>query len=256
MRYFLDLSFKGTAFSGWQAQDNAPSVQQTVNEALATLAGETAAATGCCRTDAGVHAVQLVAHFDAPSELEPYKFLHQLNGLLPHGIAAQALHRVAPAAHARYDAVARTYGYAATRRKNPFLTDYAAGFYFDLDLDRIRAACALLPGHTDYRCFARQGGSSDMHCTVRSAEWRFENGLHRFTVTANRFLRGMVRALVGTLVEVGKGRLTPAQFGELLAGGNRADAGASVPACGLYLLAVDYPFIPPRAPRGLPGTVF
>jgi len=248
MRYFLEISFKGTRYSGWQVQDNARSVQQVLHEAMGTLAGATVTTSGCCRTDAGVHALQLFAHFDSDAPLDAYRYTHQLNGMLPADIAVNGLHAVAGDAHARYDAVARTYRYFAVRHKHAFLDEMAAGFYFDLDVDRMNEACSHLAGHTDYRCFARSGADTkDTRCTVREASWTYRDGLFRFTVTANRFLRGMVRAMVGTLVEVGRGRLSVDGFRTVLAG-DRTGAGASAPAQGLFLARVTYPYLATEPP--------
>lgn len=246
-RYFLEFSFSGTHYSGWQIQENAISVQQKVNEALSTIACVPVETIGCGRTDTGVHAKQFFAHFDWKEIVtDKYRFLHQLNGMLPHDIAMHDLHDVKEGAHARFDAFERTYEYYAYRKKNVFLKNNAAAFYFDLDIALINKACIVLFEYDDFNCFAKNRSDvKDTICKIKKAEWQTDRagGRHQFTITANRFLRGMVRAIVGTLVQVGKEEITVDDFHKIIEGKNRMDAGASVPACGLYLSGIKYPFL-------------
>jgi tRNA pseudouridine38-40 synthase len=243
-RYFLEICFNGKRYHGWQSQTNAISVQQVVQHALQTLTGENVSTTGCCRTDTGVHALQFFVHVDLSNPIsQPEKFVFSLNGILPEDIAVYDLYPVEKDAHARFDAIRRTYCYFACRHKNPFIKDRAAAFYFDLDVERIQECCSRLMSHEDFSAFARKGSDDNTRCQIYQAHWQMHEGLHCFTITANRFLRGMVRAITGTLVKAGKGLITPDDFENIIRQGNRQQAGASVPPHGLYLVAVEYPYL-------------
>jgi tRNA pseudouridine38-40 synthase len=244
-RYFLELSFKGTLYSGWQIQDNAISVQEKLNDALTILLGAKTESTGCGRTDTGVHAKQFFAQFDAANELtDKYKFVHQLNSILPNDISVFDFHLVKEDASARYDAVKRTYEYYLYRNKNPFLKEFAAAMFYDVDVEKINRACAILLEHDDFKCFSKSRTQvKHTICNITEAKWETKNDFHIFTISANRFLRGMVRAIVGTLLETGKGSLSLEDFKKIIENKNRADAGASVDACGLYLSKIEYPYL-------------
>ena len=244
-RYFIRLAFKGTAYSGWQVQDNAVSVQQKVHDALSVLLGEPIETTGCGRTDTGVHATRFYAHFDVSNAIvNPEKVLYSANAILPHDIVLKELFRVDDTAHARFDARRRTYEYFITTSKNPFLRELAHFEPVLPDMDLMNRACLHLPGTRDFSSFARtHGGTQNPICTVDEALWRKQDELLIFTISSNRFLRNMVRAVVGTLLEVGKGKLDPDAIPALLESTDRGKAGASAPACGLYLSAIEYPYI-------------
>ncbi len=243
-RYFLEICFNGKRYHGWQSQTNAISVQQVVQQSLQVLTGESISITGCCRTDTGVHALQFFFHFDLSQPVnEQEKFVFSLNGILPADIAVYQLYAVDPHAHARYDAMRRTYCYLAYRHKNPFIRNMAAAFYFDLNIECIQECCKRLMGYEDFSAFARKGADDNPHCQIYEASWQMHEGLHCFTISANRFLRGMVRAITGTLVKAGKGLITPDDFENIIRQGNRQYAGASVPPHGLYLVAVEYPYL-------------
>lgn len=248
VRYFLRLAYDGGPFHGWQVQPNAQTVQQFLNEALSTLLRHPVETTGCGRTDTGVHAREFYAHFDTGETVaDSGKFLHSLNAILPLEIAVYELIPVEPAAHARFDAVSRSYEYVVIDHKDPFLLERALYWPHGFDLDRMKDAADLLLTHSDFACFTKAGGASNgTNCTVTTATW--EQREHRivFKISANRFLRNMVRAIVGTLLEVGQGKLSREGFHEILLHGDRSDAGVSVPPHGLYLTRVDYPFIIPN----------
>lgn len=245
MRYFLRLAYDGRPFHGWQVQPNAVTVQQALNEALAVLLKETVETTGCGRTDTGVHATEFFAHFDTTVDLmDQTRFLRSLNALLPAEIAVYELLAVHPEAHARFDAVSRTYEYHLTGRKDPFLRDRALFHPQPLDVDRMNEAARLLTEHEDFACFNKAGGAqTGTNCKITEAVWKVFPDRMVFTVTANRFLRNMVRAMVGTLLEVGEGRCSIEEFKIILDSGDRSDAGMSVPAHGLFLVRVVYPYI-------------
>jgi tRNA pseudouridine38-40 synthase len=256
-RYFLEFCFKGTHYSGWQIQENAVSVQEKVNKALSTLFKTKIETAGCGRTDTGVHAKQFFAQFDLQKDIkDKYKFIHQLNSILPHDISVFDYYPVKDDASARYDAVSRTYEYYLYQKKNPFLKGYAAVLLFEVDTKKINKACKILFEHDDFKCFSKSRTQvKHTICKITEAKWTEENGLHKFTITANRFLRGMVRAIVGTLLEVGKGELTIEEFRKIIENKERSAAGASVDACGLYLSKIEYPFLKVERGDGFPFEI-
>ncbi|WP_262248935.1 tRNA pseudouridine(38-40) synthase TruA [Parapedobacter soli] len=247
-RYFLEIAFDGGAYHGWQVQANALTVQEVLDRALTTLLRQPTATVGCGRTDTGVHARQLFAHFDWVGTALPMdgrSFIHRLNALLPHDIAAKRLIAVAPDAHARFDAVSRAYEYHAHLRKDPFLHGRSWLLRDVPDVQAMNEAAKLLYGYEDFSCFSKS--NTQVHtniCRITHAEWRWV-GTDRlvFHISANRFLRNMVRAIVGTLMEIGRGEQPPRHMHTVIQSKDRSVAGASVPACGLYLSAVAYPFI-------------
>ena len=242
MRYFITFSYRGTDFHGSQTQPNGNTVQAEMESAFATILREPVALTFAGRTDAGVHAEKMIAHFDWPKAL-PANFIGRLNNLLPASIAVSDIQRVTDEAHARFDAVARTYRYRITTRKDPFLcfthTRVAAG----LDFEAMNQAAQRLLGKQDFASFCRvHTDVKTTICDVREAKWVQENETEAyFVITADRFLRNMVRAVVGTLFDVGRGKMTEQQFTDIIAARNRCRAGHSAPAEGLSLVEIIYP---------------
>lgn len=256
MRYFLELAYKGTNYSGWQVQANAVSIQEKINDALSILAGNSIETLGCGRTDTGVHAKQFFVQFDWKSPIiDPYRFNFQLNGILPNDIVIFNLHQVPDDASARYDAVSRIYEYYIYAKKNPFLRDFACWYPKPLDFGVLNQAASILIGEKDFECFSKS--RSDVKhfiCTVHEAGWQMEKDLLVFKITANRFLRGMVRAIVGTLLKAGSGEISIQDIDRILENKKRSDAGMSVPAQGLYLSSIQYPFI--KSDSKLKSTIF
>lgn len=242
MRYAIFFAYDGTAYHGWQFQPNANSVQQEIETALHTILRQPISVTGAGRTDTGVHARDMACHFEWEAELDVAHMCFKLNCLLPEDIAVREVKVVAPDWHARFSAVARTYHYYITTRKDPFTHPYALRLYFPLDVERMNEAARLLLTHTDFGCFCKSHSDNKTNiCYITEAQWIVDDdaSIH-FRITANRFLRNMVRAIVGTLIEVGKGKMTIAQFHDVLLSNCRSRAGESVPARGLFLEEVRY----------------
>lgn len=242
MRYFITLSYDGTAYHGWQVQPNANTVQAELNRALTTLLRTDTPTTGAGRTDAGVSADMMVAHFDA-AMLDAPQLCYKLNRLLPPDIAIRAIRPVRPDAHARFDATSRTYHYYIYREKDPFRRRRAAQFAFPLDFGRMNEAAAALLDYTDFTSFSKvHTDTKTNNCRIDHAEWtEIEPGLWRFEICADRFLRNMVRAIIGTLIEVGRGRLSHEQFRAVIERKDRCAAADSVPANALSLVGITYP---------------
>ena len=256
MRYKITLSYDGAAFSGWQVQPNAPSVQECLQKARGTLLREKIAVTGAGRTDAGVHAIGYVAHFDsAQAGLETGDFGYKLNAILPRSVVIHEVAAAAPDFHARFDARLRSYRYYIHRTKDPFAERFSWQCGYPLDLEAMNRAAAYLLGQHDFSCFEKTGGANKTSvCTIRTARWETYTPDHVasmgfparegdylvFHVEADRFLRNMVRAIVGTLIEVGRGRREPGWMNELLSSGDRCAAGESVPGHALFLDQVRY----------------
>ena len=242
MRYFIEFTYNGSSFHGSQTQPNGNTVQSEMEAAFATLLREPVSLTFAGRTDAGVHAEKMIAHFDWNKTL-PAHIEGRLNGLLPDSIAVRSICRVIDLAHARFDATARTYRYRITTRKDPFLYITRTRVAPGLDFDAMNGAAQLLLGKQDFASFCRaHTDAKTTICDVREARWVQETDTEAyFVITADRFLRNMVRAVVGTLFEVGRGKMTEAQFGEVIAAHNRCRAGHSVPAEGLSLVEIIYP---------------
>ncbi len=242
-RYFAWLSYDGTAYHGWQIQPNADSVQQRVNSALSTLLRADTAVTGAGRTDTGVHAAVMVCHFDHAPGLDTEWLCARLNRVLPRDISVSRVARVNPRAHARFDATARTYHYHVYLRKNPFLRHYAARLVYEPDFRLMNETAQQLLGTRDFTSFSKVHTDTKTNiCTLTRAEWtETAPGLWRFEISADRFLRNMVRAVVGTLLDVGRGRMTPDDFARVVASKDRCAAGDSVPANALSLVDIKYP---------------
>lgn len=242
MRYFLHLSYKGTNYHGWQIQPNAHTVQAEIQEGLSTILRTKVDIMGSGRTDTGVHAKVQVAHFDFDEPLDMDQLVHKLNGLLPSDISIQSCAEVKPDAHSRFDAIERDYRYYINHRKSPFLTTESYYFSYDLDLDLMNAAAKELLGEQDFESFSKvKTEVNNFICNISKAEWFEQNDQLVFHVRANRFLRGMVRALVGTLIQVGQKKLTVEEFKTVIKAKNRKSAGRAVPPHGLFLTAVKYP---------------
>ncbi len=242
MRYFVFFSYDGTAYHGWQIQPNADSVQEQLNRALTTLLRTSIETVGAGRTDTGVHAESMAAHFDA-EELDTAWLAEKLNRLLPQDIAVQKVRAVKPEAHARFDAKARTYHYHVYAKKNPFFRHYATRLHFTPNYAEMNTAAELLLETKDFTSFSKLHTDVKTNfCRVSRARWvQMEDDHWRFEITADRFLRNMVRAVVGTLLEVGRGRMTLQQFADVIAQKNRCAAGDSVPGNALRLVDVVYP---------------
>lgn len=241
MRYFLDISYNGAAYHGWQRQANAHTVQQEIEEGLSRILGAQIGITGSGRTDTGVHAKKQIAHFDAETELPESQIQYKLNGLLPDEVAINSCRKVQPEAHARFDAQERGYHYYIHQKKTPFLVGQSYYFSHSLNVERMNEAAQKLLGKQDFESFSRvKTEVNNFFCEILTANWYRENDQLIFNVRANRFLRGMVRALVGTLLEVGRGKLTVEDFVTIIAAKNRTKAGRAVPPHGLYLSEVNY----------------
>lgn len=246
-RYFLTLAYRGTKYCGWQIQPNAPSVQQTIEDALSVILKTRTPITGCGRTDTGVHARYYVAHFDSKEDLPP-TFIHGLNSLLPDDIAIYSCTAVQSDAHARFDAFERSYEYHITFRKNPFLNDRAWFYpqYRQLDSEKMQEVASLLPKFKDFRPFCKSDSGLDHYqCDLRDARWEYlpdSTGLI-FHISANRFLRGMVRLIVGACIQAGKGQLGSEEVHDALEKQRPLGKNLSVPAHGLFLTAVRYPYL-------------
>ena len=243
-RYFVFLSFRGTAYCGWQLQPGKHTVQGVLNKALSTILSTNINVTGAGRTDTGVHASFFCAHFDTTrAGIEnDQQFLYNLNSLLPDDIAVSSIKRVRNDSNARFDAISRTYTYTIATMKDPFLADSAWLLYWKLDLDLLNKASAILLDHADFTSFSRlHGGNKTNICRITEAFWEEQPGKLVFTITADRFLRNMVRAITGTLIPVGRGKISLKDFEDVINGRNRGLAGQSAPAQGLSLTKIVYP---------------
>ncbi|MCF8257132.1 MAG: tRNA pseudouridine(38-40) synthase TruA [Flavobacteriales bacterium] len=243
MRYFLELQYNGTGFHGWQIQPNGITVQQELTDRVSMLLKAPTSIVGCGRTDTGVHAREYFAHFDAGQLPDGAAiFLFKLNNMLHPNIAVRAIHLMADNAHARFSARWRSYEYVIIRRKDPFHQGLSWRCMYSVDIDRMNEAAQLLLGERDFACFCRSHASNNTNiCTITEARWEEDGDLLRFHITANRFLRNMVRAIVGTLVDIGRGRSDGTAMQRILDSGDRSEAGTSAPAQGLYLSRVQYP---------------
>ncbi len=241
MRYFTRFSYKGTQYRGWQSQPNAVTVQGTMEHAFSLLLGEPIALTGAGRTDAGVHASEMFAHFDANALEDIPKWIHKLNSFLPNDIAVHAIYEVAPDAHARFDATKRTYEYRIATQKDVFSTEFAWRHTLPLDVAAMNEAAAFLMEYDDFECFSKVDTDvSSFRCAITEAKWEQRGAELVFRIAADRFLRNMVRAIVGTLVTIGSGKATPNDIRGIIESRDRGRAGFSVPAHGLSLVKVDY----------------
>ena len=241
MRYFIDISYDGSNYHGWQIQPNADTVQHQINLAFSTILNEEINVLGAGRTDTGVHAKKMIAHFDTNQTIDFEKFKYRINGFLKNDISLNDIYKVKEDAHARFSAISRTYEYRVSRNKNPF----SVNSYFlirDLDFQSMKKACKFLHGSHDYTSFAKLHSENyTNNCEVYIANWKEDENLLIFTIKANRFLRNMVRAIVGTLIEIGEGKISFSDIETILMSKDRAKAGYSVPANGLSLIEIEYP---------------
>ena len=243
-RYFVQLSYNGGAYHGWQIQPSGITVQEELNKAFATiLRNPDISLTGAGRTDAGVHAKMMVAHFDleAPLTIDLDKLVANLNSLLPFDIAIQKIWAVEPDMHARFSAKMRTYKYYLTLKKNPFTPALVTRIIGDLDFEEMNKAAKCLLNYSDFTSFSKlHTDTKTNNCFITEAYWQEEEDMWVFTISADRFLRNMVRAIVGTLLEVGRGKMSVQHFCEIIEKKDRCSAGTSAPPQGLYLYKIEY----------------
>jgi tRNA pseudouridine38-40 synthase len=241
-RYYVQLSYKGTRYFGWQRQPNAISVQEVMEKTLSVVLREDIAVVGAGRTDTGVHASFYVLHFDVSVEIQDTeKLLYHLNRFLPDDIAIQKIKKVSNDFHARFSAISRTYKYYISRVKDPFTTETSYQFTVLLDIEKMNEAAKTLFEYTDFTSFAKlHTDVKTNNCKIFQAEWAQENNQLVFIIKADRFLRNMVRAIVGTLLEVGKGKITIDDFRKIIESKNRGTAGTSAPPQGLFLVDIGY----------------
>lgn len=242
-RYFIELAYNGTRFHGWQVQPNAKSVQETLEYTLSTICHETIAVTGAGRTDTGVHAAYFIAHFDSEKEnLDHPDFMRRLNSFLNADVAVFRLTKVEAAAHARFDAVSRTYHYFINQQKDPFLQDTSWYYSGSLNVDKMSEACGALLGQHDFTSFSKLHTDVKTNmCVVHEARWMRSEHRLTFIIRADRFLRNMVRAIVGTMVLIGQSKISPDEFRQIIELRDRGAAGASAPPEGLFLMDIEYP---------------
>lgn len=240
-RYFLEVSYLGTRYAGFQVQPNAATIQEELEKAWAVFFRKPVSLTGSSRTDAGVHALQNYFHFDWPELVDP-ACVYNLNALLPGDIAVKRLQRMAPEAHARFDAMGRAYAYRIYQVKDPFREGRAYYFPYTLDRDLLQQGAALIMGYSDFAAFSKKGSQAKTTiCTIAESYWEFGEQEWVYRVRANRFLRGMVRGLTGTMLQLGRGKININEFQSIIESKEQARADFSVPGMGLYLEEVAYP---------------
>jgi tRNA pseudouridine38-40 synthase len=243
-RYFIEISYLGTHYHGWQLQPNATTVQMVLEDSLITLTGSSIKTTGAGRTDTGVHARHFTAHFDSDHPVfdAGSHCVYKLNCILPADISVNDLYPVKPEAHARFSALSRTYEYRLSQYKDPFDTTLSWNFSRPLDIAAMNQAARKLMEYSDFTSFSKlHSDVKTNNCHIMEAAWRAHSGKIIFTIKADRFLRNMVRAIVGTMIEIGQGNIDLNQFADIIAGKDRSLAGFSVPAHGLYLVVIAYP---------------
>lgn len=244
MRYFIRFSYNGTKYHGWQTQPNAVSVQETLSKALSVIMNVPIELMGAGRTDTGVHAREMFAHFDCENAFDIPALIHKTNSFLPKDIAVYDFISVHNDAHTRFDAKKRTYEYHINTVKDPFLQDGSWYYHNILDIDLMNRAAQLLFTHTDFQCFSKSNTDVNTYnCKITEANWKQNGHMLIFTISADRFLRNMVRAIVGTLVNIGLHKITLEDFNTILHSRDRKKAGFSVPAHGLYLTEIKYDYI-------------
>ncbi len=243
-RYFIFISYKGTSYHGWQIQPNSVTVQKVLNDALSVVLSENISSLGAGRTDTGVHALNFCAHFDSLSHdlATTENLVFRLNGFLPEDISVNSIKKVATDANARYSAISRTYKYYISRIKDPFFNNSSWFLHGNIDILKMNEACSLLFNHSDFTSFSRlHSNTKNNICKIIDAKWEETGTRLVFTIKANRFLRNMVRAIAGTLVEIGFGKMNLTEFEEIISAGDRCRAGKSAPAKGLFLTDIEYP---------------
>tara|TARA_R110001632_G_scaffold2297_10_gene10093 strand:- start:1761 stop:2486 length:726 start_codon:yes stop_codon:yes gene_type:complete len=241
LRYFIELSYKGTKYHGWQVQPDANSVQEEINKAISTILQEEILVVGAGRTDAGVHASQMFAHFDTVKKLSD-EYIYKFNSILPNDININSIELVLDDAHVRFDAISRSYEYKIWLGRNPFLLETTWQIHQkELDVEKMNEAAKILFEYEDFESFSKvKTDVKTFNCKITQAEWILEDESLTFYITSNRFLRNMVRAVVGTLVEVGLGKKTVQDFRKIIESKKRSEAGLSVPAQGLFLTKIIY----------------
>jgi tRNA pseudouridine38-40 synthase len=243
-RYFIFISYKGTSYHGWQIQPNSITVQKILDEALSVILSEKISTIGAGRTDAGVHAIFFCAHFESlsPDLLSNENLIFRLNQYLPADISVNSLRKVVPDANARFSAISRTYKYYIHRIKDPFSDNSSWYLHGNIDITAMNEACRLLFIHSDFTSFSRlHSGAKSNICKIYQAGWEESENRLVFTIKADRFLRNMVRAIVGTMVEIGFGKTDLKEFEEIILAKDRCKAGKSAPAKGLFLTDIEYP---------------
>lgn len=243
-RYFIFISYKGTSYHGWQIQPNSVTVQKILDEALSVVLNEKISTTGAGRTDAGVHAMIFCAHFDSisPDLLTIRNLVFRLNRYLPVDISVNSLRKVVPDANARYSAISRTYKYYISIIKDPFSDNSSWYLHGNIDITTMNEACGMLLHHSDFTSFSRlHSGAKSNICKIYYAKWEKRDNRLVFTIKADRFLRNMVRAIVGTMIEIGFGKIDLKEFEEIILAKDRCKAGKSAPAKGLFLTDIEYP---------------
>lgn len=244
MRYFIELAYKGTNYHGWQCQPDADSIQETLNKALSLLLKTTIDIVGAGRTDTGVHARQMFAHFDFDNEIDTPQLVHKLNSFLPKDIVIFNILKVADESHARFDATKRTYEYHIHTMKDAFENEGSFQYQQPLNIDKMNEACKILFKHNDFECFSKVNTDvRTFNCVIFEANWKLDGSKIMFTISADRFLRNMVRAIVGTMINIGTGKITLTDFEKIIESKDRSQAGFSVPAHGLYLTKIEYNYI-------------
>jgi tRNA pseudouridine38-40 synthase len=239
-RYFLEVSYKGTHYSGFQTQHNANTIQAEVEKAFAVLQRHQTILTGSSRTDAGVHALQNFLHFDYEPVLHPH-FVYKVNAILPDDIVVKSISPVIADAHCRFDAISREYNYYIYQQKNPFLKDRAFFFPYQLDIDKMQEAAAIVKEYTDFTSFSKRNTQvKSFDCNIIESKWLFQDNCLVYNVKGNRFLRGMVRALTATILKVGRNKLSLDEFRVIIQAKDCTKASFAVPAHGLFLMKVEY----------------
>jgi len=240
LRYFLEVSYRGTNYSGFQIQQNANSIQSEIENALQILQKQKITLTGSSRTDAGVHALQNFFHFDLDGEIHVH-FEYKMNAILPEDIVIQKLIPVKQNAHCRFDAISREYKYFVYRHKDPFLKDRAFYFPYKLNVELMQEAAAIIKHYTDFTAFSKRNTQvKTFNCCILESKWEWEDECLVFYVKADRFLRGMVRALVATILKIGRGKMTITEFKNVIEEGDRSKASFAAPSQGLFLVSVNY----------------
>ena len=241
-RYFIYIAYNGGNYCGWQTQPNAHSVQQEIETALMTLLRRPVSITGAGRTDAGVHARQMVAHFDSERISEKNELMERINRILPKDIAIQQIREVIPEAHARFDAISREYQYFITTQKDAFGYPFQYKINHPLDMEKMNQAAQILFEYNDFTSFSKLHTDVKTNlCEINYARWTKEDDLYTFTIRADRFLRNMVRAIVGTMMDVGRNKLSLDEFRAVIEAKDRCKAGTSVPGQALFLTDIEYP---------------
>lgn len=243
MRYFIKLAYNGTNYHGWQTQPNAVSVQETLEKALSLLLKNKIEIVAAGRTDSGVHAKEMFAHFDFEETIDGDYWIPKLNSYLPKDIVIHSIFEVNTEAHARFDAIERTYEYHIHSTKDAFINELSWYHFYPLNLEKMNQAAKILLEYTDFECFSKVNTDVfTFNCKIKNAFWQQKDNQLVFTITADRFLRNMVRAIVGTMINIGQGKIEPEHLRTIIESKNRSQAGFSAPAHGLYLTQILYPY--------------